>query len=125
MGLCFEKPHLDRSGIRTRTTAFAQPLWQGSSAICSTRAIAMKDVVGFQAESGDYKKVVLAHSDLMMVVNARSSHCIVVECSYGDVPYKEGLLRVANGGTGYYVWESHYYLGLVGPEHWGWGIPSL
>ena len=59
----------------------------------------MKDVVGYQAEFGDYKKVVLVGSDLMAVVNARSTHCIRVECFDGDVPCSEGLLRVANGGT--------------------------
>ena len=65
----------------------------------SATPIAMKDVVGFQAEFGDYKKVVLASSNLMTVVNARSTHRILVECSDGDVPYSEGLMRVANWGT--------------------------
>ena len=50
----------------------------------------MKDVVGYQAEFGDYKKVVLVGSNLMAVVNARSTHCFLVECSDGDVPYSEG-----------------------------------
>ena len=55
--------------------------------------------MSYQAEFGDRKKVVLAGSDLMVMVNARSTHCILVECSDGDIPYSEGLPRVANGGT--------------------------
>ena len=71
----------------------------GKVAVPSAAPTAMKDVVGHQAEFGDYKKVVVASSDLMAVANARSTHCIVVECFDGGVPYNEGLLRVANGGT--------------------------
>ena len=59
----------------------------------------MKDVVAFQAEFGDWKKMVLAGVDLMAVASAKSTHCIPVDCSDGDVPYSEGLLQVAHRGT--------------------------
>ena len=35
-----------------------------------TAPTTMKDVVGYQAEFGDYKKVVLVGSDLMALANA-------------------------------------------------------
>ena len=55
--------------------------------------------MGFQAEFAYYKKVVLGGKPLMAVVNATSTHYTLVECSDDNVPYSEGLLRVASGGT--------------------------
>ena len=98
MGLSIEKPCLDRSGIRSPTAAFAQPLWTSNSAIYNTHCY--EGCCGLSSRiRRPHKKVVLAGSDLMAVVNARSTHCILVECFDGDVPYSEGLLRVAHGGT--------------------------
>ena len=91
----------------------------------SAAPIAMKDVVGYQAKFGNYKKVVLAGSDLMAVVNATSTHCFLVECCDGDVPYTLRASPAPRGGQwgypNYYVWESHCYSRWAGPKHWGWG----
>ena len=92
-------------GSLLKSYVWTNPAWQrllnpsGQATMPSAAPTAMKDVVGYQAEFGNYKKIVVAGSDLMAMVNGRSTHCIVVECSDGDVPYSEGLLRVANGGT--------------------------
>ena len=58
----------------------------------------MKDIVGFQAQIGDRKKVVVVDVQLMTAVIAKSIRCVLVECSNGDVSYSEGLLKDANWG---------------------------
>ena len=46
-----------------------------------------KDIITFQAEFGDWRKIVIGGGDMGTLAAGRNIHCVVVECEQ-DVPFR-------------------------------------
>ena len=71
---------------------------QGGTRAAAEPSTGSKDIITFQAEFGDWRKMVIGGADLGIVAAGINTHCVLVECEQ-DVPCSEEVLRIANGGT--------------------------
>ena len=71
---------------------------QGGTAAAGEPKTGSKDIITFQAEFGDWRKMVIGGADPGTVAAGRNTHCVLVECEH-NVPFSEELLRIANRGT--------------------------